>query len=56
VSAELAGLAEKRWSDALAIVFGRKTDFPGDFQGRNLTMRDNMGVKSFQQALISNWL
>ena len=51
MSAELAGLAERRWSDALAIVFGRKTDFPGDFQGRNLTMRDNMGGEEFSTGV-----
>jgi hypothetical protein len=35
---------------------GQKPNFPGDFQGPNLTMRENLGSKSFQQALIPNGL
>ncbi len=38
------------------MIFSQKPDFPGDFQGPNLTMRENLGAKSFQQALISNGL
>jgi hypothetical protein len=38
------------------LLFGQKTDFFGDFQGPNLTMWENLGVKSFQQPLISNGL
>ncbi len=39
---------ERDWS-----LMGEKTDFSGDFQRPNLTMRENLGVKSFQQTLIS---
>jgi hypothetical protein len=38
------------------LLFGRKTDFSGDFQRPNLTMRENLAAKSFQQALISKGL
>jgi hypothetical protein len=38
------------------LLFGQKTDFPGDFQGPNLTMREDLEAKSFQQALIPNGL
>jgi len=34
----------------------RKPNFSGDFQVPNLTMRENLGPKSFQQALIPNGL
>jgi hypothetical protein len=40
----------------LAALYGQKTDFPGDFQRSNLTMREKLGAKNFQQALIPNWL
>jgi hypothetical protein len=33
-----------------------KTGFSGDFQGPNLTMREDFTAKSFAQALISNGL
>jgi len=33
-----------------------KTGFAGHFQGLNLTIWENSGVGSFQQALISNGL
>jgi hypothetical protein len=49
-------LAERRWSDALALFYGQITDFSGDFQRPNLTMRENLAAKSFQQALISKGL
>jgi hypothetical protein len=37
-------------------LFGQKSVFSGDFQRPNLTMRENLGAKSFQQALIPNGL
>jgi hypothetical protein len=56
VLAELAVLAERCWSDASALFYRQKPDFSGDFQRPTLTMRENLGVKSFQQALIPNGL
>jgi hypothetical protein len=41
--------AERRWSDASGPFFGRKTDFPGDFQRPNLTMRENFGYVFFER-------
>jgi hypothetical protein len=52
VLAELAVLAERRWSDASALFYRQKSDFSGDFQRPNLMMRENLGARSFQQALI----
>jgi hypothetical protein len=37
-------------------IFGQKAEFPGDFQGPNLTMREDFGAKSLQKALISKGL
>ena len=56
VLAELAGLAEKPWSGASVAFYGQKTDFSGDFQRPNLTMREKLTAKSFAQALIPNGL
>jgi hypothetical protein len=52
----LAGLAEKPWSGASVAFYGQKTDFSGDFQRPNLTMREKLTAKSFAQALIPNGL
>jgi hypothetical protein len=30
-----------------SLLFGQKTDFPGDFQGSNLTIRENFGFAPF---------
>jgi hypothetical protein len=49
-------LTERRWSDALEPFYGQKADLSSDFQRPNLTMREKLGPKSFQQALISNGL
>ncbi|MGB9409311.1 MAG: hypothetical protein WCA89_17380 [Terracidiphilus sp.] len=51
LSGEKAAISDQRW-----LLFGEKPDFSGDFQGPNLTMRENWGAKSFPQALISNGL
>jgi hypothetical protein len=40
----------------LATKVMRKTDFSGNFQRPNLTMREDLGAKSFSQTLISNGL
>ena len=55
-SRQVGESAERHWSDALVAIHGRKTDFSGDFQKPNLTMRENLGTKGFSHALISNEL
>jgi hypothetical protein len=42
------------WSDRL--ISRQKTDFSGDFQVPNLTMREKLVAESFAQALIPNRL
>jgi hypothetical protein len=36
--------------------FGQKSVFSGDFQRQNLTMREDLAAKGFQQVLIPNGL
>jgi hypothetical protein len=55
-SLRVSKLAEEPWSDASGLFLGHKKDFPGDFQGPNLMMRENFGAISFQQSLIPNKL
>ncbi|MDR3748351.1 MAG: hypothetical protein P4M04_09400, partial [Acidobacteriota bacterium] len=44
------------WLGQKGLVFEAKTGFFGHFQGANLTMREDLEAKSFQQALIPNGL
>jgi len=55
-SRQVSKSAKRPQNDALGPLFGRNTDFSGDFPGSILTMRENLGSKGFQQALIPNGL
>jgi hypothetical protein len=60
-SKRVSKLASQRVSGTALVgcfgaVFWRKAGFSGDFPRPNLMMREDLGAKSFQQALISKGL